>query len=179
MAILETLALQGFRSCPPGEMSAKGRPRRFHRGPANASYRRVVVFAARSGEGPFTKPTTAARPWPREPLFMCPFRSLPEAGSKVSGGWIPALGIRGFHRPLSDPSTDLQVHCHGSERDGRDVPMSGHWLTRDQTAGFDQPVWKPSHCTRMKNIWKVMVRLTNHDCEISSTSDQILRAGGV
>ncbi len=39
-----------------------------------------------------------------------------------SVGWIPALGTRGFHRPLSDPSTDLQVRCHGSERDGRDVP---------------------------------------------------------
>jgi hypothetical protein len=31
----------------------------------------------------------------------------------------------------------------------------------------------------LENIWKVMVRLRNHDCEISSTSDQILRAGGV
>ena len=29
----------------------------------------------------------------------------------------------GVHRPLSDPSTDLQVRCHGSERDGRDVPQ--------------------------------------------------------
>jgi CubicO group peptidase (beta-lactamase class C family) len=42
-----------------------------------------------------------------------------------------------------------------------------------------QPVWKPSLCTQMKNIWKVTGRLTNHDCEISSTSDQILRAGDV
>src|SRR6201981_2783460 len=31
----------------------------------------------------------------------------------------------------------------------------------------------------MKNIWNVIGRLTNHDCEISSTSDQILPAGGV
>ena len=31
----------------------------------------------------------------------------------------------------------------------------------------------------MKNIWKVIGRLTDHDCEISSTSDQILPAGGV
>ena len=38
--------------------------------------------------------------------------------------WIPVLGTRGFHRPLSDPSTDLQVRCHGSERDGRDVPRA-------------------------------------------------------
>jgi hypothetical protein len=36
--------------------------------------------------------------------------------------WLPALGTRGLQRPLSDPSTDLQVRCHGSERDGRDVP---------------------------------------------------------
>ena len=33
--------------------------------------------------------------------------------------------------------------------------------------------------TRMKNIWKVIDRLMDHDCEISSTSDQILRAGGI
>src|SRR5258708_17368607 len=33
--------------------------------------------------------------------------------------WLSALGTRGVHRPLSDPSTDLQVCCHGSERDGR------------------------------------------------------------
>ena len=46
------------------------------------------------------------------------------AKRKVRSGWIPALGTRGFHRPLSDPSTDLQVRCHGSERDGRDVPKA-------------------------------------------------------
>src|SRR5215813_11329827 len=34
-------------------------------------------------------------------------------------GWIPALGTRGFRRPLSDLSTDLPVRCHGSGRDGR------------------------------------------------------------
>ena len=39
-------------------------------------------------------------------------------------GWVPALGTRGFHRPVSDPSTDLQVRCHGSGRDGRDVPIA-------------------------------------------------------
>jgi hypothetical protein len=44
---------------------------------------------------------------------------------KINGelGWLSALGTRGVHRPLSDPSTDLQVRCHGSERDGRDVPQ--------------------------------------------------------
>src|ERR1700730_6710300 len=44
--------------------------------------------------------------------------------ANVSDGRIPALGTQGFHRPLSDPSTNLQVRCHGSERDGRDVPIS-------------------------------------------------------
>src|SRR5260370_19336790 len=29
--------------------------------------------------------------------------------------WLPVLGTRGFHRPLSDPSTDLQVRCHRSD----------------------------------------------------------------
>jgi hypothetical protein len=45
-------------------------------------------------------------------------------------GWLPALGTRGFHRPLSDPSTDLQVRCHGSEPDGRDVPTTEVATTR-------------------------------------------------
>jgi hypothetical protein len=35
--------------------------------------------------------------------------------------FLRILGTRGFHRQLSDPSTDLQVRCHGSERDGREV----------------------------------------------------------
>ena len=42
----------------------------------------------------------------------------------VHFGWLPALGTRGFQRPLSDLSTDLRVRCHGSERDGRDVPKA-------------------------------------------------------
>jgi hypothetical protein len=53
-----------------------------------------------------------------------PFRSSPGATPIGSGGWLPALGTRGFQRPSSDPSTDLQVRCHGSERDGRDVPLA-------------------------------------------------------
>jgi hypothetical protein len=36
----------------------------------------------------------------------------------MGGSWNPD-----FHRPLSDSSTDVQVRCHGSERDGRDVPI--------------------------------------------------------
>jgi hypothetical protein len=32
-----------------------------------------------------------------------PFRSSPGATRIGSGGWLPALGTRGFHRPLSDP----------------------------------------------------------------------------
>jgi hypothetical protein len=38
-------------------------------------------------------------------------------------GWLPALGTRGFHRPLSDPRADLRLRFHGSERDGRNVPV--------------------------------------------------------
>ena len=38
-------------------------------------------------------------------------------------GWLPALGTRGFHRPLSDPRADLRLRFHGSERDGRNVPF--------------------------------------------------------
>jgi hypothetical protein len=44
-----------------------------------------------------------------------------------------ALGTRGFRRPSSDPSTDLQVRCHGSERDGRDVPKAeAQWISRSR-----------------------------------------------
>ena len=46
------------------------------------------------------------------------------ASRNGSVGWVPALGTRGFHRPVSDPSKDLQVRCHGSGRDGRDVPIA-------------------------------------------------------
>jgi hypothetical protein len=31
-------------------------------------YRRILVIAGRSGEGLWTEPTAAARPWQREPL---------------------------------------------------------------------------------------------------------------
>ena len=48
-----------------------------------------------------------------------PYRPFAVPVGTGSVGWIPALGTRGFHRPLSDPSTDLQVRCHGSERDGQ------------------------------------------------------------
>ena len=52
---------------------------------------------------------------------------FPRAGIDIRGGysrlgWLSALGTRGFHRPLfrsfNGPSS-----CHGSERDGRDVPQ--------------------------------------------------------
>ena len=59
---------------------------------------------------------------PRVPLHP-PFGRSRPAG-KVSLGWLPDLGTRGFHRPLSDPSTDLQVRCHASKRDGRDAPLA-------------------------------------------------------
>src|SRR5580693_2195470 len=59
----------------------------------------------------------------------------------------------------------MRLTCHAAERPAQPE--------------MTQPVWKPSLCPRMKNIWKVIGRLTDHDCEISSTSDQILPAGGV
>jgi hypothetical protein len=37
-------------------------------------------------------------------------------GRRSAGGGYLSLAPGGFHRPLSDPSTDLQVRCHGSER---------------------------------------------------------------
>src|SRR5712671_1297189 len=55
---------------------------------------------------------------------FAPFRPLPLGPINGELGWVSALGTRGVHRPLSDPSTDLQVRCHGSGRDGRDVPKA-------------------------------------------------------
>src|SRR5271165_169536 len=64
------------------------------------------------------------RPRPRgfksdsvQPSIRCQGRKRRAATTAANGrdGWLPALGTRGFQRPLSDPSTDLQVRCHGSE----------------------------------------------------------------
>ena len=65
-----------------------------------------------------------------------PFRTLPAGRRAGRIGWIPALGTPGFHRPLSDPSTDLQIRCHGSKRDGRDVPLPD--LRSSRAAAFSQ-----------------------------------------
>ena len=60
----------------------------------------------------------------RAPLSAWP--SLCHAPQTVASGGYPPLatGVSTV-RPLSDPSTDLQVRCHGSERDGRDVSKPG------------------------------------------------------
>src|SRR5271166_3285116 len=53
--------------------------------------------------------------------------TVTHASSRESGfvlGWLPALGTRGFHGPLSDPRADLRLRFHGSERDGRNVPRA-------------------------------------------------------
>jgi hypothetical protein len=60
-------------------MTAEGRPRRFHRGPANAPYRRVSPVAPRPREGPLTGPTAGAQPWPRERVLMPHSRHSPDA----------------------------------------------------------------------------------------------------
>jgi hypothetical protein len=66
---------------------------------------------------------SCAQPWPRERVLMPLKRPCRrDRGTARSGGYLP-LEPGGFHRPLSDPSTDLQVRCHGSERDGRNVPL--------------------------------------------------------
>jgi hypothetical protein len=43
----------------------------------NGRFRRILLVAARSGEGPLTEPSAAAQPWEREPLFM------PHSGHRV------------------------------------------------------------------------------------------------
>ena len=105
-------------------ISARGPTRRFERGRRNARNRRILVIAGRSGEGLLTEPTTAAQPWQREPLLMPLSGHCPSARSTASlGGYLLlAPGVSTVR--LSDPSTDLQVRCHGSERNGREVRNS-------------------------------------------------------
>jgi hypothetical protein len=55
--------------------------------------------------------------------LLPPLRPFTEAAGTGSVGWLPALGTRGFRRPLSDPRADLRLRLHGLERDGRDVPI--------------------------------------------------------
>jgi hypothetical protein len=43
-----------------------------------------------------------------------PKETLPAQSGDGAGGWLPALGTRGFHRPLSDPRADLRQRFHGS-----------------------------------------------------------------
>jgi hypothetical protein len=52
---------------------------------------------------------THCRPWPPSAATTA---HAPEVDLVITPrigdvGWIPALGTRGFHRPLSDPSTDV------------------------------------------------------------------------
>ena len=85
--------------------------------PSQANHRLpLTAFETHSGRSIFAAGTA----------LPAPLRSSADAARIGSVGWIPALGNRGFHRPLSGPSTDLQVRCHGSERDGRDVPIPDH-----------------------------------------------------
>jgi hypothetical protein len=60
--------------------------------------RRVPVVAARSGEGPLTEPTAAARPWQREPLTFASPTSQPvfvvfttyALASRLRASWMEA-----------------------------------------------------------------------------------------
>src|SRR6516162_7023193 len=53
-------------------------------------HRRILVIAGRSGEGPLTEPTAAARAWQREPLFM-PLTVVARGEPKGVGGWYAFL----------------------------------------------------------------------------------------
>ena len=64
----------GYQLFSTRDMSAgsandrKCRSCRLNRYPVDGRNRRILVIAGRSGEGPLTEPTAAARPWHREPL---------------------------------------------------------------------------------------------------------------
>src|ERR1700761_8842053 len=74
-----------------------------------ASNKKIVV-----GCGPCTFRMRMAAKGQEEPF--------PNAKLSDRKGWLPALGTRGFHGPLSDPRADLRLRFRGSERDGRNVP---------------------------------------------------------
>jgi hypothetical protein len=61
-----------------GECRQRVRLRWFGRHLLNGRNRRISPIAVRSGEGPLTEPTAAAHVREREPLFMPPFRPLPQ-----------------------------------------------------------------------------------------------------
>jgi hypothetical protein len=75
--------------------------------------RRIFPVPAGSGEGPFTEPTTAARPWRGQPLLMPLLRHSPTAARPSQVG-----GKRPFGRPvgmsqLGDASSGSMVHSVG------------------------------------------------------------------
>jgi hypothetical protein len=100
---------------PARPMSQLGRASPFRAGGGKVRNRRIFVIAGRSGEGPLTEPTAAARPWQREPLTFAGHQHpvLPTCGllvqyptrdprSSCCGGGYPinnrcALG-QGFER---------------------------------------------------------------------------------
>jgi hypothetical protein len=76
-------------------MSQLGRPRRFHRGPANARYRRISPIGALSGNRLLSEPTAGTQPCRREPLFMPHSgRSPAPQGSAQEGGNGPSRFAR-------------------------------------------------------------------------------------
>lgn len=67
--------LRHSRAHPPG-VEQRARAHRL-----DDRYRRNLLVAAGSGEGPLTEPTAAAQLWEREPLLMP--RSCPPGGSET------------------------------------------------------------------------------------------------
>ena len=53
-------------------------------------FRRILLVAARSSEGPLTEPSAAAQRWEREPLFMpqTGLLSAPDDENRVFGGEV-------------------------------------------------------------------------------------------
>ena len=74
-------------------------------------------------------------------------RPSPRIIAGVRSGWIPALGNRVSTVRYPIPQRTFQVRCHGSQRDGRDVPRSevvgGHSITSSAMASSDGGTSRP------------------------------------
>ena len=90
------------RKC--AEPDARSFPRERVRSAAHLT--RCRTFRPRSA---LLKSSADARPWRPGLLFVPPQPTFDRRNRKVSWGWLPALGTRGFHRLLSVPRADLQL----------------------------------------------------------------------
>src|SRR5215472_1223138 len=87
--------------------------------------RRILLFAAGTGEGPLTEPRAAAQAWPRELVFIPFWRPLP-LYSMIS----PTRGSRRPERKRGAPNNHRVGRERRRPRRERLLPgnMGTHWI---------------------------------------------------